>query len=152
MLYKIFLFSIYIFFFFIKFNYAKEYISIKDITTKANLRAGPGNWYPVKWVISNPGLPLKFIEKSEGYFYVQLHDGTKGWLYKTLISYKNNIIVIKDSTIKDRKGLIKAKVLKDVIIKEHNCNDKRFPLYCKIKINKVNGYLKKTSLWGYRSN
>ena len=41
-----------------------DFISIKEVTNKANLRKGPGDWYPIKWQINAPSLPLKVIEKE----------------------------------------------------------------------------------------
>ena len=32
----------------IKLSFASDYRSIKEVTSKANLRAGPGRWYPIK--------------------------------------------------------------------------------------------------------
>ena len=61
-----------------------DFISIKEITNKANLRKGPGDWYPIKWQINAPSLPLKIIEKGEFFDKVELHDGTQGWLSKIL--------------------------------------------------------------------
>ena len=127
---------------------AKSFISIKKVTTIANLRAGPGNWYPVKWVIKNPNLPLKILEENDTYYKVELHEGTKGWLSKTLVSKKRNLIVTKDAKLSSKDGATKALVLRDYIIKKYNCDIKKIN-YCKVKIDKTNGYIEKENLWGY---
>ena len=74
----------------LKFSFATEFISIKEITNEANLRKGPGNWYPVKWIIKTPNLPLKVLEKGDKFDKVELHDGTQGWLSKILTSNTKN--------------------------------------------------------------
>ena len=89
-----------------------DFISIKEVTNKANLRKGPGDWYPIKWQINAPSLPLKVIEKGEFYNKVELHDGTQGWLSIILTSSKRNLIVIRDTNLLSNNGEIKAKVLK----------------------------------------
>ena len=99
-----------------------DFISIKEVTNKANLRKGPGDWYPIKWQINAPSLPLKVIEKGEFYNKVELHDGTQGWLSIILTSNKKNLIVIRDTNLLSNNGKIKAKVLKDNIIKTYNCD------------------------------
>ena len=96
-----------------------DFISIKDVTNKANLRKGPGDWYPIKWQINTPSLPLKVIERGEFYNKVELHDGTQGWLSIILTSNKKNLIVIKDTNLISNSGKIKAKILKDNIIKTY---------------------------------
>ena len=125
-----------------------DFISIKEVTNKANLRKGPGDWYPIKWQINAPNLPIKVLEKGEFYNKVELHDGTQGWLSKILTTNKKNLIVIKDSNVLSSNGKIKAKILKDNIIKNYNCNLEKKQL-CKVEIKNIKGYIKKSSLWGF---
>ena len=126
-----------------------DFISIKDVTNKANLRKGPGDWYPIKWQINTPGLPLKVIEKGEFYNKVELHDGTQGWLSIILTSNKKNLIVIRDTNLISNNGKTKAKVLKDNIIKTHNCDLEKKSQLCKVEIKNIKGYIKKSNLWGF---
>ena len=126
-----------------------DFISIKEITNKANLRKGPGDWYPIKWQINAPSLPLKIIEKGEFFDKVELHDGTQGWLSKILTSSKKNLIVIKDANLLDSNGKTRAKVLKDNIIKSYKCDLEKKPQLCKVKIQDIKGYIKKSNLWGF---
>ena len=126
-----------------------DFISIKEVTNKANLRKGPGDWYPIKWQINVPSLPLKVIEKGEFYNKVELHDGTQGWLSIILTSNKKNLIVIRDTNLLSGNGKVKAKVLKDNIIKIYNCNLEKKSQFCKIEIKNIKGYIKKSSLWGF---
>ena len=125
-----------------------DFISIKEVTNKANLRKGPGDWYPIKWQINAPSLPLKVIEKGEFYNKVELHDGTQGWLSKILTSSKKNLIVIKNTDLLNNNGNIKAKVLENNIIKTYDCNIEKKPDLCKVELQNVKGYIKKSYLWG----
>ena len=126
-----------------------DFISIKEVTNKANLRKGPGDWYPIKWQINAPGLPLKVLEKGELFDKVELHDGTQGWLSKILTSNKKNLIVIRDANLLNSNGEIKAKVLKDNIIKTYNCDLEKKPQLCRVEIQNVKGFMKKSYLWGF---
>ncbi len=126
-----------------------DFISIKEVTNKANLRKGPGDWYPIKWQINSPSLPLKIIEKGEFFDKVELHDGTQGWLSKILTSSKKNLIVIKNTNLLNLKGKTKAKILKDNIIKIYNCDLEKKPQLCKVEIKDIKGYIKKSYLWGF---
>ena len=125
-----------------------DFISIKEVTNKANLRKGPGDWYPIKWQINAPSLPLKVLEKGEFYDKVELHDGTQGWLSKILTSSKKNLIVIKNTDLLNNNGNIKAKVLENNIIKTYDCNIEKKPDLCKVELQNVKGYIKKSYLWG----
>ena len=126
-----------------------DFISIKEVTNKANLRKGPGDWYPIKWQINAPSLPLKVIEKGEFYNKVELHDGTQGWLSIILTSNKKNLIVIRDTNLLSNNGKIKAKVLKDNIIKTYNCDLEKKPQFCMVEIQNIKGFIKKSYLWGF---
>ena len=126
-----------------------DFISIKEVTNKANLRKGPGDWYPIKWQINAPSLPVRVLEKGEFYDKVELHDGTQGWLSKILTSSKKNLIVIKDANLLSINGKIKAKILKDNIIETYNCNLEKKPHLCKVEIKNIKGYIKKSNLWGF---
>tara|TARA_B100000161_G_scaffold206641_1_gene151677 strand:+ start:290 stop:703 length:414 start_codon:yes stop_codon:yes gene_type:complete len=125
-----------------------DFISIKEVTNKANLRKGPGDWYPIKWQINAPSLPVKVLEKGEFYDKVELHDGTQGWLSKILTSSKKNLIVIKNTDLLNNNGNIKAKVLENNIIKTYDCNIEKKPDLCKVELQNVKGYIKKSYLWG----
>lgn len=147
--YKKILFIIFFSFSFTKLCIAADYRSIKEVTNKANLRAGPGRWYPIKWVIKKPSLPIKIIDENEDFLFALLHDGTKYWIYKDLTDSKHNLIVIEDTYVKNKKGNIIARILKDVVIKEHNCTEKKATNLCKVKIDGIKGFIYKSSLWGY---
>tara|TARA_E500000178_G_C16951367_1_gene721447 strand:- start:53 stop:508 length:456 start_codon:yes stop_codon:yes gene_type:complete len=125
-----------------------EYKSIKLITKKAYLRAGPGKWYPVKWILKVPGLPLKIIEENGDFNFVEIYDGTKGWISKTLISSKKNAVVIKDTYIYDKKGNAKALAKKNVIINVSNCNIVSNRTLCEVKNKKISGFISKDKIWG----
>ncbi len=127
---------------------SNDFISIKKVTNKANLRKGPGDWYPIKWQINTPSLPLKVLEKGEFFNKVELHDGTQGWLSKILTSSIRNLIVIKDAHLLNSNGKTKAKILKDNIIKNYNCDLEKKPQLCKVEVQNVKGYIKKSYLWG----
>ena len=126
-----------------------DFISIKEVTNKANLRKGPGDWYPIKWQINAPSLPLKVIEKGKFYNKVELHDGTQGWLSIILTSNKKNLIVIRDTNLLNNNRKIKAKILKDNTIETYNCNLEKKPHLCKVEIKNIKGYIKKSNLWGF---
>ena len=147
--YKIIIYISIIFFLIYRISLGNDYVSIKEVTNKANLRVGPGSWYPIKWIIETPSLPLKLIEENEAYSKVQLHDKTEGWISKSLISKKKNLIVINDAVLSDRKGKLKAKILKDFIIKDYNCVDKKLTKHCLVKIDNVKGFINKSNLWGH---
>ena len=78
-----------------------------------------------------------------------MHDGTQGWLSIILTSNKKNLIVIRNTNLLNNNGKIKAKVLKDNIIKIYNCDLEKKPQFCRVEIQNVKGFIKKSFLWGF---
>ena len=66
-------------------SFSKDFISIKS---KSNLRAGPGQQYPINWTLKLKNMPVKILEKNSSYTKIELYDGTKGWVWNATISKK----------------------------------------------------------------
>ena len=62
----------------------ERFVSLK--AERANLRVGPGRRYPIEWVYTRPGLPLLVIANFDQWRWVRNHEGTKGWMHKSLLS------------------------------------------------------------------
>lgn len=81
-----------------------------------NLRTGPGTRYPISWVIKKKFLPVKVIAEQENWRKIELHDGTIGWVFqsmltgnKTAMIHISNNIFQKESTLKTDNLLISSK-------------------------------------------
>lgn len=124
-----------------------EYNSIK--TNKAYLRVGPGKWYPIKWVLKIPGLPIKILQENGGYKMVELFDGTQGWIASSLISNKKKLLVVEDALIysKSKKPLVKVK--RFVVLTSLGCYNKVVDEFCEVRIKKIKGYIHKDKIWGF---
>ena len=125
-----------------------EYKSIKKVTKKAYLRAGPGKWYPVKWTLKIPRLPLKILEENGNYYFVEIYDSTKGWISKNLLSDKQQVVIINDTFIYNKEGKPKALIKKNVILDLIDCRNIKLIKHCEVKNNKTSGFVKKENLWG----
>ncbi|MCT2558727.1 SH3 domain-containing protein [Tsuneonella sp. YG55] len=61
---------------------------------KLNMRAGPGRDFPIRWVYTREGLPLKVIRVHEGWRLVQDPAGDEGWVTANLLSKERGAIVV----------------------------------------------------------
>ena len=126
-----------------------QYKSIKKVTKEAYLRAGPGKWYPVKWILKVPGLPLRILEENGNYNLVEIYDGTKGWVSKTLISNKKYVIIIDDTKVYNSNGGVKAFIKKNVVLELLSCERKDVSQrFCKVRNQKISGYVNEQKIWG----
>ena len=138
-----------IFLLFLFFNkaFSSDYISIKEITDKANLRKGPGEWYPIKWIIRTPNLPLKVIDRKENFRKIIDHKNNNGWIHISQLKSPKSLIVMENKTLFKKnsifsKPIIKLEKGKLVLIKK--CKEN----WCKIKTNKITGWLRTENVWG----
>ena len=67
-------------------NKVLRYASIK--ADEANLRVGPGQRYPIDWVLRRKNLPVAIIDEMDNFRKIELYDGTIGWLHQSLLSNK----------------------------------------------------------------
>ena len=124
-----------------------RFVSLKS--DDVNLRVGPSTNYPITLKYITKNLPIEIIDEYDVWRKTRDHEGTTGWLHKSLIKgdrfiltgYKNE----KDIELYNRpNGNIIG------IIKKNNILDLKTCLlnWCKIHHNKTEGWLVKKNIWG----
>ncbi len=115
---------------------------------KVNLRQGPSFEYPIKLFYKKKYLPVLIKDKSENFRKILDHQNNSGWIHvsqlskkKAGISKEEKLIVFKDPTVYSKPLVILAKGKLCLISK---CKKE----WCKIKVDKFSGWVKKESLWG----
>jgi SH3-like domain-containing protein len=115
---------------------------------KVNLRLGPSFKYPVKIFYKKKYLPVLIQDKSENFRKIRDHENNSGWIHISQLSKKKsginidqNLIVFKNPTLYSRPLIILEKGRLCLVIK---CKNE----WCKIKVDKYTGWVKKESLWG----
>ena len=127
-------------------NTVLRYASIK--ADESNLRVGPGQRYPIDWVLRRKNLPVAIIDEMDNFRKIELYDGTIGWLHRSLLSNKKTGIILSETHIKDLKGKNKAKLLKGVIVNIKKCRLLENKHWCKVEVNSVSGLVSKNKIWG----
>ena len=115
---------------------------------KVNLRQGPSREYPVKIFYKKKFLPVLIQDQSDNFRKIRDHENNAGWIHISQLSKKKAAIVINDELIVFNNPTIYSKP--KVIL-----NKGRFCLivkckneWCKVKVDKYKGWVKKDSLWG----
>ena len=127
-------------------KYEQKIASIK--TSKANLRYGPGENFPIKWTYIKRHWPIILIDKFDHWKKVKTFDNSLGWMHKSQISQrKTSLVLFSDYLRKYPKKKSKkiALLKKKVIVEIKNCKIS----WCKIKVVKKNfsGWYIKNYLW-----
>ena len=144
---KIILITFIIFFSLFKYVCADdEYRTLKN--DKANLRQGPSFEYPVKIFYKKKFLPVLILDSSDNFKKIRDHENNSGWIHVSQLSKKKAAIVIDDDVIVFSKPSVFSTPLvilrKGRLCKIVKCKQE----WCRIKVDKYKGWIKKDGLWG----
>ena len=131
----------------INYSSADEYFLTLRFNS-VNLRQGPSFDYPVKIFYKKKYLPVLVQDTSDNFRKIKDHENNTGWIHHSQLSKKKaalvldeKIIIFKNKTIFSRPLAVLEKGRLCLISK---CKDD----WCKIKVEKYSGWVKKQSLWG----
>jgi SH3-like domain-containing protein len=117
---------------------------------KANMRTGPGEQYPIKWVYQRPGLPLEIIAEYYNWRRVRDWQGTEGWMHTSMLSGRRYVVVTgaeRALRAKPDSGAdIVAKVDPSVVARLRRCP--AAGSWCEVEVTGIRGWLPRSDLWG----
>ena len=126
----------------------QRFVSLK--AERANLRVGPGRRYPIEWVYTRRGLPLLVVAHFDQWRWVLDHEGTKGWMHKSLLSTHRTVVFMDGvQTIRERPLTGSPAVLRaeaGVVADLLGCEDG----WCRIGLAGEDGWVSESALWGVR--
>ena len=113
-----------------------------------NLRQGPSKDYPVKIFYKKKYLPVLILDTSDNFRKIKDHENNTGWIHVSQLSKKKAALTIKDKIIMFKSSTMYSKPLavleKGRLCLVLKCKDD----WCKIKVDKYLGWVKKKSLSG----
>jgi SH3-like domain-containing protein len=115
---------------------------------EVNLRFGPGEGYPIEWVLTREGLPVEIVEEFDTWRKVRLHDGDLGWIHASLLSSRRTILVaeqiraLRQAPEPDARIVLRAEP--GVIGQLLDCDNG----WCRVEIEGRRGWLQRTEFWG----
>ncbi len=128
-----------------------RFVSLK--MGEVNLRTGPGNKYPIKYVYKKKHYPVEVIDEHELWRQIREVDGTIGWVHRRMITGVRYVLLTQDTDVfrkADISSKIRAYVTKDVLAKVESCPFKSD--FCALEFDtgekKVKGWVKRSALYG----
>jgi SH3-like domain-containing protein len=115
---------------------------------QVNLRTGPGDRYPIDWVLTRRNMPVEIVAEFSNWRKIRDFDGATGWVQERMVTGRRNVIVrgqirsLRDQPASDAAVIARAEA--GVIAKLLECN----PDWCRIEANSVAGWLKREEVWG----
>jgi|TARA_B110000211_G_scaffold104185_1_gene121281 SH3-like domain-containing protein len=124
----------------------KYFLTLRN--DQVNLRQGPSFKHPIKILYKKKYLPVLVIDISDNFRKIKDHENNSGWIHISQLSKKKAALTVKDDLLMLQKPNIYSKPLA-IIEKGRLCLIiKCKNNWCKIKVNKFTGWIKKEDLWG----
>jgi SH3-like domain-containing protein len=115
---------------------------------KVNLRAGPGDRYPIEWVYIRKDWPIEVIAQFDHWRRVRDWEGTEGWVHEKMVTAKREVIVtgsvrgIRQSP--DHAAALIARAEPGVVAKLAECRGE----WCRIEAGDTIGWVQRSDVWG----
>ena len=115
---------------------------------EVNLRTGPGERYPIDWVLTRKGLPVEIVEEFEAWRKIRDAQGTEGWVHQRMVTGTRNVIVTGElRTLRadaDSAAPAVARAEPGVIAHLLDCRES----WCRVELQGMKGWLKRSEVWG----
>lgn len=117
---------------------------------ETNVRAGPGQNYPIKFTFKLRGLPVRVINEYDNWNEIEDYEGQTGWVSQSLLTKKRTLLIqTKNSFINmHRKDNEKSRIifrLENNVVGDYlKCLED----WCGIKVNNKKGWVQKSEVFG----
>jgi len=116
---------------------------------RVNLRTGPGDRYPIDWVLTRRDMPVEIVAQFEHWRQVRDWEGTKGWVHQRMLSGKRDVIVKGGGTrplhrAPDQDARVVARAEPGVVAKLLECQGG----WCRIDAGDTTGWVRRADVWG----
>ncbi len=113
-----------------------------------NLRIGPGQTYPIEWVLTRKDMPVEIVKQFQNWRMVRLWQNNNGWILDRMVTGERHVIV--DGAVRtlyrrpDAGSEIVARAEPGVVAKLLECQGD----WCRISAGGYRGWLQRRDVWG----
>lgn len=115
---------------------------------EANLRTGPGERYPIDWVLTKKGLPVEIVAEFDVWRKIHDSEGSEGWVHQRLLAGTRTVLVVGNirslHAEPDAASPAVARAEPGVIARLLECHD----AWCRIEAQGIKGWLRRSEVWG----
>ncbi len=126
-----------------------RYAALKS--DQVNMRAGPGERYPILWTYQRRDLPVKIEHELDIWRQVEDMDGIKGWMQEGFLSGHRSFVVTgtEDRVLRaDAADTAEAvAILKPGVVGRIRACDAGKD-WCQVSVQDYRGWLKRSDFWG----
>ena len=118
----------------------------------AKVRTGPGETYPVAWIIRLPGMPLEVVSEAGNYWRVRDAEGAEGWIHRAALSDVRTALVApwnpdgrQPLRVRPAEGApLRAWLASGVLARIQLCDGR----WCLVAVSGAQGWVRQNQLWG----
>jgi len=115
---------------------------------KVNLRTGPGERYPIEWILVRRDLPVEIVAEFEHWRRIRDYQGTEGWVHERMLEGKRDVVVTGGVRTLRRQPVTNSAVVAraepGVVARLLECQGP----WCRIDAGEASGWLRRDEIWG----
>src|SRR5246127_4444781 len=123
-----------------------RFVSLRS--DQVNLRVGPGENYPIDWVLTRKEMPVEIVKEFENWRMIRDWQGTEGWVHERMLTGKRAVIVRGGIRTLHRQPDVAspavARAEPGVVARLIECRAD----WCRIEAADNAGWLQRGDLWG----
>jgi SH3-like domain-containing protein len=123
-----------------------RFVSLRS--DQVNLRVGPGENYPIEWVLTRKEMPVEIVREFENWRMIRDWQGTEGWVHERMLTGKRAVVVKGGiRTLHRQPEVASAAVARaepGVIARLLECRGN----WCRIDATDHAGWVQRGDLWG----
>jgi SH3-like domain-containing protein len=123
-----------------------RFVSLRS--DQVNLRVGPGENYPIEWVLTRKEMPVEIVREFEHWRMIRDWQGTEGWVHERMVMAKR-AVVIKGAVralhrLPDAASEVVARAEPGVFARLLECQGG----WCRIEAAGISGWTQRSEVWG----
>jgi SH3-like domain-containing protein len=115
---------------------------------QVNLRVGPGENYPIEWVLTRKDMPVEIIKEFENWRMIRDWQGTEGWVHERMLAGKRAVIIKGGIRTLHRQPDVAASAIAHaeagVVARLIECRAD----WCRVEAADHTGWVQRGDLWG----
>ena len=123
-----------------------RFVSLRS--DQVNLRVGPGENYPIQWVLTRKEMPVEIIREFEHWRMIRDWQGTEGWVHERMVWGKRAVVVkgvIRAlHRLPDPASQVIARAEPGVFARLIECRG----AWCRIEAADIAGWVQRIEVWG----
>ncbi len=125
-----------------------RFVSLR--AAQVNLRAGPGERYPIEWVYQRRDLPVEIEREFDIWRLIRDEDGVRGWVQEVMVMGRRSFVVTgADRTLRhDPDDTSRAVAILKVGVVGHIRACAAKADWCQVEADSFRGWLRRDEFWG----